>query len=652
MHLEHNSREPFFRSPFGAVKCSTEVKLRVAVSSYSIPEKVSLFINGEEIQMYYIYELFHTNTRIYEYSIVVPEEPGLIWYSFYAKADGEELYYGNNESFLGGVGQMYPSFPGKQFQITVYAKEYETPDWVKNAVVYQIFPDRFFRSGDTPFHGIKRLWCDEPYYLPEQFGGKYLSNDFFGGTLKGIEEKLPYLKELGITAIYLNPIFKAFSNHRYDTGDYEKVDDTLGTNEDFVSLAKAAEESGIKIILDGVFSHTGADSRYFNKYGRYDSVGAYQSQDSPYYSWYSFIDYPEKYESWWGFQTLPNTHELDPGFVSFILENPDSVIKQWLERGASGWRLDVADELPDEFIIKLRKAVKEKNPDAVVIGEVWEDASNKISYGQKRKFLLGHALDGVMNYVFRDAVLEYLTGCNASLFAERISSMQENYPSDSLYASLSLLSTHDVPRALTILSDAPDVHKLDRPAQKAVYVSPEKRALGMARLKMAVAIQMTMPGAACVYYGDEAGMFGYADPFNRRCFDWDHINSDIYETHKKYIALRNAHPALRTGALKMVYSAFSTVCYMRTIENNKDIFGNEAETESFLICLNASPSEEISLNLGLGRFSADEAYDAFTGEKSMTDNKYLPVTLPPLSVRIFSIERSKRICTTVEYLKD
>lgn len=652
MQLEHNSRELFFREPFGAVKCSSVITLRFAVSSYSIPEKVSLFVNGSEIQMYYIYELTATSTRIYEYKITAPEEGGLIWYSFYAKADGEELYYGNNDGFLGGVGRTYPDFPSKQFQITVYEKDYKTPDWIKNAVVYQIFPDRFFRSGDTPFHGIERRWGEEPYYMASQFGGQYLSNDFFGGTLKGIEEKLPYLKDLGITAVYLNPIFKAFSNHRYDTGDYETIDETLGTNEDFISLADAAKQCGIRLILDGVFSHTGADSKYFNKFGTYDSIGAYQSVKSLYHSWYSFIDYPEKYESWWGFTTLPNTRELDPGFVNFILESPDSVIKQWLARGASGWRLDVADELPDEFIIRLRKAVKDENPDAVIIGEVWEDASNKVSYGQKRRFLLGKSLDGVMNYVFRDAVLAYLKYCDANLFSERISSMIENYPAEALYASLSLISTHDVPRALTILSDAPDVHSLDRVAQKEVIVSPEKRALGIARLKLAAALQMTMPGAACVYYGDENGMYGYADPFNRRCFDWEHINSDIYETHKKFIALRNAHPALRTGALKMVYSAFATVCYMRTIEDNKDIFGNAAETETFLICLNASPNDAISLNLGLGRFGADEAYDAFTGEKSMTDNKYLPVALPPLSVRIFSLERSSRICTKVEYLKD
>ncbi|MCD8049083.1 MAG: glycoside hydrolase family 13 protein [Clostridia bacterium] len=626
------------------------ITLRVAVSSYSIPEKISLFVNGKEIQMYYIFEL--SGLRIYEYRIQAPDEGGILWYSFYGKADGEEKYYGNNDRFLGGAGALSSNFPAKQFQITVYEKDFKTPDWIKNAVVYQIFPDRFFRAGETPFHGIERKWGEEPYHEASQFGGEYLSNDFFGGTLKGIEEKLPYLADLGITAVYLNPIFKAFSNHRYDTGDYEKIDETLGTNEDFIHLCETGEKYGIRFILDGVFSHTGADSRYFNRYGSYDSIGAYQSEDSPYHSWYSFKKFPDEYDSWWGFITLPNTRELDEGYSSYILTNRNSIIKQWLRLGASGWRLDVADELPDEFIMRLRKAAKEENPDAVVIGEVWEDASNKVSYGENRRFLLGKSLDGVMNYVFRGAVLDYLTLCDSALFVARIESMFENYPAEALYASLSLISTHDVPRALTILSDAPNVNSLDRAAQKAVTVTPEKRRLGIARLKLAVALQMTMPGAACVYYGDEAGMYGYADPFNRRTFDWDNINSELYETHKKFIALRAAHPALRTGDLNAVYSEEESVCFIRFIEHGKDKFGKDAKDEALIICVNASPTHETNFNLELGRFGMAAAYDAFIGEKSSDANHHLPVLLPPLSVKVFTLERSPQICTTIEYLKD
>ncbi len=644
MNLEHNSRKSFYRLPKGAVKTDSTVRLRLAVASMFIPDKVSLFVNATEYQMHYIFSL--AGSRMYECTIQTPSKGGLLWYSFKVIADGEEMWYSNNEDFLGGIGQIYDEKPAIAYQITVYDKNYKTPDWIKNAFVYQIFPDRFYRGEDTPIHGIPRAWGDEPFYTAEQFGGKYLSNDFFGGTLSGIEQKLPYLKDMGVTAIYLNPIFKAFSNHRYDTGDYENIDETLGTNEDFKRLAKTAKDMGIRLILDGVFSHTGADSRYFNKYGNYDSVGAYQSENSPYYNWYHFHGDHDHYDSWWGFDTLPNTEELNSDYEKYILTNSDSIIKRWLENGASGWRLDVADELPDKFILDLRKAVKEKDEDALVIGEVWEDASNKISYGEKRKFLLGKSLDGVMNYVFRSAVLEYLKGENSALFTQRIMSMVENYPSHSLYASLNLISTHDVPRALTILSDAPDVKGLDRNAQKAVVVSDEKRRLGIERLKLATLLQFTIPGAPCVYYGDEIGMYGYSDPFNRRCFNWDNIKHELRDVTQTCAALHAKYEALRTGLVNMIYHVNSTVCYLR--------YGNAFDTDKtkymVLICMNASQSITEALHLEMGRFNFEKATDAFTGDIVPYEDQHLDVTVPPLSARIFILEKSQSECCSTQYI--
>ena len=359
MRLEHNSRELLYRNPVGACSVDTKITLRLAVESFAAPQKVCCIISGEEIPMHFVFSL--NGIRMYECIIETPSSPGLVFYSFYAVADGICAYYGNNCLHLGGEGGMYDNPPESKFQITVHTKDYKTPDWMKNAVVYQIFPDRFFRGADTPFHGIKHDWSDEPFYRAEQFGGEYLSNDFYGGNFDGIRQKLPYLKELGITAIYLNPISKAFSNHRYDTGDYENPDPLLGSVEDFKKLSDEAKNMGIRIILDGVFSHTGADSKYFNKYNTYDSLGAYQSKDSPYYSWYNFSDFPNKYDSWWGFETLPNVNELDENFVRYIAEGKDSVIRKWLRRGADGFRLDVADELPDKFIEKLRTALKDES---------------------------------------------------------------------------------------------------------------------------------------------------------------------------------------------------------------------------------------------------------------------------------------------------
>ena len=233
---------------------------------------------------------------------------------------------------------------GDLFQLTVYAKEYETPDFLKGGVMYQIFPDRFYNSGkpkeNIPEGRVLRDdWGGTPWYRPDH-NGHVWNNDYFGGDLAGIQEKLPYLHELGVTCIYLNPIFEAHENHRYNTADYTKIDPLLGTNEDFSELCKAAKKLGISIILDGVFSHTGADSVYFNKYGRYPEAGAYQSQNSKYYDWYSFIDYPNVYEAWWGIDTLPNVNENDEDYTKFIC-GEEGIINYWLKQGAAGFRLDV-----------------------------------------------------------------------------------------------------------------------------------------------------------------------------------------------------------------------------------------------------------------------------------------------------------------------
>ena len=643
MYLEHNSWKKIYRHPHGALETKSTVRLRVAVQSVGIPDEVFCVLNNKSVQMHYSFDM--SGSRVYECSAELPDSSGLVFYYFYVIADGEKKFYGNNKAALGGLGEESFEKPSLYYQITVYEKGFDTPDWMKNAIVYQIFPDRFFRGNKTPFHGHERNWGEEPFYRADQFGGKYLSNDFFGGTLKGIEEKLPYLKELGITAIYLNPIFKAFSNHRYDTGDYEIIDETLGTNEDFKALCKKAKDSDIKIILDGVFSHTGADSRYFNKYGNFDGVGAYQSENSPYYSWYNFSSFPDKYDSWWGFDTLPNVNELDENFVGFIAENKNSVIKKWLRLGASGWRLDVADELPDEFIEKLRRAVKEENPEALLLGEVWEDASNKVSYGVQRKFLWGNWLDSVMNYVFRTAVLDYLTGFDAGLFSMRINSMLENYPKPSLYSSMNLISSHDVPRALTVLSDAPDFRSLSRNEQHDYLIPPEKKALAEKRMLLATIIQMTMPGAPCIYYGDEAGMYGYADPFNRQCFPWGNENSETQECVKKFAALRNENACLRTGKYDTLYYFNGVICYMRSIENEKDIFGKKSENGTFIIIINSKENSEY-VSLELDRFAASRITDAFSGEDFNYNHK-ISLDVPGISARVLRVERNGTECIKI-----
>ena len=644
MRIEHNSGELFYRNPFGACPTDTKITLRLSVESYSAAEKVFCIINNDEVPMCLA---FQTNgSRVYECTIETPSSPGLLFYYFYICADGSTVYYGNNALHLGGLGEISYGQPESLFQITVYDKSFHTPDWMKNTVVYQIFPDRFYRGKETPFHGIKRNWNDEPFYRADQFGGEYLSNDFFGGNFDGIRQKLSYLADLGVTAIYLNPISKAFSNHRYDTGDYETPDELLGTAEDFEKLSKEAQKHGIRIILDGVFSHTGADSKYFNKYNNYDSIGAAQSPTSPFYSWYNFSHFPDKYDSWWGFDTLPNVNELDENFVKYIASGKDSIIKKWLRRGAAGFRLDVADELPDEFIKKLRSALKSENPDSLLIGEVWEDSSNKVSYGEQREFLWGKELDSVMNYVFREAVLSYLTAPDARLFSMRIHSLMENYPKESLYTAMNLISSHDVPRALTVLADTPDFRTLSRQEQHDYVIPEEKKHLAKRRMVLAIALQMTMPGAPTIYYGDEREMCGFADPFNRAPMDWDHGENEIYKQTKLFVKLRGEKESLRTGYYTLISAEDGVIAYMRSCEDGKDAFGKKCGGEDIIIIINADDSSRY-LNLNLSRFGITKVSDTLSTDVISYDHR-LVLELAPLSYRILTPERKKNKCTKIQ----
>ncbi|MBQ8391633.1 MAG: glycoside hydrolase family 13 protein [Clostridia bacterium] len=633
-----------YRNPFGACRVNTLVTIRLCVESFSEPEKVTLVMGETEIPMSFAFEL--SGRRMYECSVEMPCEEGLVFYYFYVCADGITMYYGNNSLHLGGEGECCYNVPESRYQITVYSKEYTTPDWMKNAVVYQIFPDRFNRGKETPFHGIRRQWGEEPFYRAEEFGGEYLSNDFFGGNFDGIRQKLPYLSDLGVTALYLNPISKAFSNHRYDTGDYETPDELLGSTEDFEMLAKEAKKHGIRIILDGVFSHTGADSKYFNKYNNYGGEGAFQSKNSPFYSWYNFINYPDKYESWWGFETLPNVNEMDENFINYIASGKDSVIKKWLHRGAAGFRLDVADELPDEFIKKLRSALKKENPDSLLIGEVWEDASNKVSYGEQREFLWGKELDSVMNYVFREAVLSYLTGCDGKLFSMRIHSLLENYPKESLYSAMNLISSHDVPRAMTVLADAPDFRTLSRNEQHDYVISDEKKELAKRRMVLAAALQMTLPGAPTIYYGDEMEMMGFADPFNRAPMDWNHGESEVFRQIKMFANLRKEKAALRTGFYTHICAEDGVVCYMRSLENGTDAFGKKAQGEDIIVIMNPADCHRY-ININLSRFGVTQVKDTLSGD-TVSPSAVLSMELAPYSYRVLTPERKTVQCTKIQ----
>ena len=368
-----------------------------------------------------------------------------------------------------------------------------------------------------------------------------------------------------MTCIYLNPIFESHENHRYNTANYRKVDPLLGTNEDFRELCKAAKTRGISVILDGVFSHTGADSIYFNKFGRYPTPGAYQSEKSPYYSWYHFWGNKE-YESWWGIDTLPNVDENNPSYTKYICGD-DGVLDYWLSLGAAGYRLDVADELPDEFLDNLRACVKKFDEEKIVIGEVWEDASNKEAYGVKRRYLLGDQLDSVMNYPFREAIIAYMKGEAATTFRDRIMGILENYPKCTVDVLMNFVSTHDIERAINRFGGQPcDDKSKDWMASN--ELSPEEYERGKTLLKGAMVLQFFLPGVPSIYYGDEAGLQGWKDPFNRRCYPWGQEDTELIDYTRQLAKIRREHPAFAEGAMEFLVLEDNVVGFARYIPEN------------------------------------------------------------------------------------
>jgi glycosidase len=483
---------------------------------------------------------------------------GLIFYYFRFENDGGSFFYGNNSRNTGGKCAFYGGNIPPAYQLSIYSAEKKVPKWFGEGTTYHIFPDRFCRLSIPPSEEfadrdrrIHENWEDIPEFKPSRKGSGELWNcDFFAGSIKGIISKLDYLDELGVSCIYLSPIFEAFSNHRYDTADYMKIDPMLGTEDDFTLLCREAKEHGIRIILDGVFNHTGSDSVYFNKEGRYSEAGAYQSKNSPYYRWYSFESWPDKYASWWGIGTLPQVNENTPSYTDFICRNSDSVVKRWLSAGASGWRLDVADELPDGFIAEINSAARSVKEDAVIIGEVWEDASNKVSYSERRQYILQNMLDGVMNYPFRDALIGYLRGDPAYEFMDRMECLRENYPSEVLYSCMNILGTHDTPRILTLLGGGDDILYESKDIQSRHLLTYEQRQTALSLLKLGSVIQFCFIGSPCVYYGDEAGMEGWGDPFNRRSYIWGSEDLSIQEWYRRLGAIRKSESSLRGGVLR------------------------------------------------------------------------------------------------------
>ena len=475
---------------------------------------------------------------------------------------------------------------GAKFRLLVYENDFETPDWFKGGTMYHIFVDRFNKgSFNAPLREDAEMNDDWENGIPQygEYPGAFVKNNmFFGGNLFGIEEKLPYLQELGVTVLYLSPIFKAYSNHKYDTGDYMQVDEMFGGEEALKSLIEKGRSHGIRIILDGVFNHTGDDSIYFNKRGKYPSVGAYQSKKSPYYSWYYFKDYPNEYVSWWDISILPKLNLENEECKNYFVGEENSVIEKYTKMGIGGIRLDVADELTNDFLDKLRTTAKKySNKDAVIIGEVWENAADKIAYGKRRRYFQGAQLDSVMNYPFRSATIDYLTSGDSSLLSAALTELYGSYPKCVCDSLMNLLGTHDTDRIITVLSGE-DYSELSN-AELAHYKMSEKameKAIKL--LKLGSVLQYTVYGVPSVFYGDEAGLEGCRDPFCRRTFPWGKENSELLYHYKKLGKIRRENKVLKDGIFEITHNKDAYIEFERRKGKNKlTVAVNVGETPIF-----------------------------------------------------------------------
>ena len=566
-----HSRNPIYRNPTGAVQAHTNIHFKLLVPREFRCSAARLMVGEEFTKQVKTLGLFWCgmNGEDHEWweCDFTPEQSGLYFYRF--EIDTWRGTLGITSRFGGESGiDEFGAPEGECWQLTVFESQYQIPDWLSGGIMYQIFPDRFYRSGTTKYNVpqdryLHQRWGSQPEWRPNH-QGEITNSDYFGGDLEGIIQKLDYLQSLGITCIYLNPIFEAHSNHRYDTADYTKVDPLLGSKEDFKRLCKEANKRGIHIMLDGVFNHTGSDSIYFNRKGRYQTLGAYQSQESPYYDWYQFYQWPEQYACWWNFETLPNVNEANETYNAYI-NGTDGVIQTWLKAGADGWRLDVADELPDLFLDDITKAAKQVKPTSMILGEVWEDASNKMAYGQRRRYLLGKQLDSVMNYPFREAIIGFLTGKNPAEMMELIMTVLEHYPPSAIHLLMNHIGTHDTERILTVLGGEP-LNGRDREWQSKTKLSQEQRSKGLALLKLASLMQYTLPGIPCVYNGDEAGMEGYRDPFNRVCFPWGHEDAELVNWYRSLGKIRHSCEVLKQGTLEPYYADDDCFVYVRSDE--------------------------------------------------------------------------------------
>lgn len=526
--IHYNAWQLEFKRPFGALQAGNNVQFSVKVDCQSVTQVAVGVTKLDENTVFYPLTQDENEPGRYTGEIKITTS-GLYHYYFRVRRENDTaLYLGH---LHGGTGKETTDISKVEpFQLTCYDRQVPRPEWYRNAVFYQIFPDRFVNGnphgeidGKKPNTFLYATTADRPMYIYDE-NHKIARWDFYGGNLRGIIAKLPYLKRLGVTALYLNPIFEASSNHRYDTNDYLKIDPMLGTEEDFKTLIMMLHENDMHLILDGVFNHVGKNSRYFNAGHLYgEQTGAANDKNSSYYEWFNFKHYPDQYDCWWGVDDLPTVNKDNPSYQQFIYGERGSVLTKWNDLGVDGWRLDVADELPDDFLRAIRRNL-DRYDDRILIGEVWEDASSKVSYGHRRSYVSGDNLYGTMNYPLRQWVINFLQGHGElAKVGEDLLTLVENYPRNFLLDCLNNLGTHDTERILTVLNQS------------------------VPMVKIAFALLFNLPGIPCVYYGDEAGVEGGKDPDNRRYFPWGRENTELQKTVHYWSDIRQECEALKEG---------------------------------------------------------------------------------------------------------
>jgi glycosidase len=616
--LRHDSRDLLYRTPGGAVPAGTPVIVRFRTFHNDVSGvKLRVFDLNAGGQSLRTMRVAASNVSCYQpgleaetcdfWAVTLPNaDPNNLWYRFVVSDGSDTDHYADNTPALdGGLGSASDDAIDNSYALMVHEPDFASPSWAQDAVIYQIFPDRFRdgRRDNNPVTGDVRY--DDPVLklswgtLPEGYCRNYTDGnvhcpwrfddtppptsptteqprgrDYMGGDLRGVDQKLDYLASLGVTAIYFNPIFDAGSNHSYDTQDYTRIDPYFGTQKDWKNLVKHADELGIRIILDGVFNHLSSDSPFFDRYGHYASAGACESTSSPYRAWFTFHDVAPgtghcvsstgvanaaTYDGWFGFDSIPVLNKSNPQVQAYFLTNPDSIAARWLAAGAGGWRMDVSGDpsFPAGYWEEFREVVKGVDPDALTISETWQKDSTLL------RMIRGDRLDTTMNYRLRDAVIALLAPGNfdskgfadsgrvisPTEFANRLASIREDYPDAAYYALMNLLDSHDTERLLWTLTPGAETT-----AEKELDAS--NVAAGKRRVQLASLIQFGVPGAPTVYYGDEVGVTGDDDPDDRRTYPWADLGGSpdvaMFAHYSALADLRAANPALTEGDFRIL----------------------------------------------------------------------------------------------------